>query len=283
MSNKVELLAGHWTLAGDTFPNGPTEVSSLPFRNRVEAAGSAGYTGLGIVHQDLVAVRDKIGFPEMRRICGDNGIVHFEVEFLADWFGEGEKRAASDRVRKDLLEAAVELKARDIKIGGKFDEERCDIPRYAEAFASLCEDAEKAGTTIAIEVLPFTNIRDLKVSDAIISRAGHENGGLCIDIWHMARGGIPYEEVAKLPKSYVKSVELNDASSEIVGTLWNDTLHHRLLPGEGSFRAADFVKAIQATGFDSFWSVEILSKDHRMLPLKEQAKRSFDSAMALFP
>ena len=104
----------------------------------------------------------------------------------------------------------------------------------------------------------------------------------CIDIWHMARGGIPYEEVAMLPKSYVKSVELNDASSEIVGSLWNDTLHHRLLPGEGTFKAADFVKAIEATGFDSFWSVEILSKDHRMLPLKEQAKRSFDSAMALF-
>ncbi|HSV01229.1 MAG TPA: TIM barrel protein [Roseiarcus sp.] len=282
MSNKIELLAGHWTLAGDTYPNGPTEVSSLPFRDRVEAAAAAGYTGLGIVHQDLVAVRDTLGFPEMRRICGDNGIVHFEVEFLADWFDEGEKRAQSDRVRKDLLEAAAELKARDIKVGGKFDEERCDVPRYAEAFASLCEDAEKAGTTIAIEVLPFTNIRDLKVSDAIISKAGHESGGLCIDIWHMARGAIPYEEVAKLPTRYVKSVELDDGSPEIVGTLWNDTLHHRLLPGEGAFRPADFVKAIQATGFDSFWSVEILSKDHRALPLKEQAKRSFDSAMALF-
>jgi sugar phosphate isomerase/epimerase len=222
MRNKVKLLAGHWTLAGDTYPNGPTEVSSLPFRDRVEAAAWAGYTGLGIVHQDLVAVRDKIGFARMRRICGDHGIVHFEVEFLIDWFETGEKRAASDRVRKDLLEAAAELKARDIKIGGKFDEERCDIPRYAEAFASLCEDAEKVGSTIAIEVLPFTNIRDLKVSDAIIRQAGHESGGLCIDIWHMARGGIPYEEVATLPKSYVKSVELNDASSEVVGTLWKE-------------------------------------------------------------
>jgi sugar phosphate isomerase/epimerase len=89
MKNKVKLLAGHWTLAGDTYPNGPTEVSSLPFRDRVEAAAWAGYTGLGIVHQDLVAVRDKIGFAGMRRICGDNGIVHFEVEFLVDWFETG--------------------------------------------------------------------------------------------------------------------------------------------------------------------------------------------------
>ena len=41
MRDKVELLAGHWTLAGDTYPNGPTEVSSLPFRDRVEAAAWA--------------------------------------------------------------------------------------------------------------------------------------------------------------------------------------------------------------------------------------------------
>ena len=218
----------------------------------------------------------------MKTIFADHGIVHFEVEFLVDWFERGEKKAASDRVRNDLVEAAAELKARDIKIGGKFDADSCDISLYADAFASVCEDAKKVGSTVAIEVLPFTNIGNLKVANEIVRRAGHDNGGLCIDIWHMARGGIPYEEVAMLPKSYVKSVELNDAASDIVGDLWNDTLHHRLLPGEGAFKADDFVKAIKSTGFDGFWSVEILSRQHRMLPLKEQAKRSFDAAMALF-
>jgi hypothetical protein len=39
--------------------------------SRVEAAGSAGYIGIGIAHQDLVAARDKIGFREMRQ--GDPG------------------------------------------------------------------------------------------------------------------------------------------------------------------------------------------------------------------
>jgi hypothetical protein len=64
MRDKVELLAAIGRLAGDTYPNGPTESQLLRFRDRVEAAAWAGYTGLGIVHQDLVAVRDKIGYAE---------------------------------------------------------------------------------------------------------------------------------------------------------------------------------------------------------------------------
>ena len=42
----------------------------------------------------------------MKRLFGDHGIVHIELEFLGDWFEAGEKKIASDRIRKDLLEAA---------------------------------------------------------------------------------------------------------------------------------------------------------------------------------
>ena len=90
MRDKVELLAGHWTLAGDTYPNGPTEVSSLPFRDRVEAAAGAGYTGLGIVHQDLVAVRDKIGYAEMRKFAATTASSILKSSFLLTGSRPGE-------------------------------------------------------------------------------------------------------------------------------------------------------------------------------------------------
>ena len=45
----------------------------------------------------------------MKRLFDDHGIAHIEVEFLGDWFETGEKKRASDRIRKDLLEAAHEL------------------------------------------------------------------------------------------------------------------------------------------------------------------------------
>ena len=46
---QIELLASYWTIAGDRYPGGPTEVSPFSLRERCEAASAAGYTGLGLV------------------------------------------------------------------------------------------------------------------------------------------------------------------------------------------------------------------------------------------
>jgi sugar phosphate isomerase/epimerase len=282
MGKTIELLAGHWTLAGECYPMGPTEVSPFSLRERAEAASVAGYTGMGLVHDDLMASVARMGLAGIKQVLTDNGIAHIELEFIGDWFETGEKKAASDRVKGHLLEAAATLGARDIKIAPQMWTDVIDIPRFAAAFARVCEDAKAIGTNIAMEMLPMTNVRTLKVATEIVRQARQDNGGLCIDIWHVVRGGQSFDDVRKLPVSYLKSVELNDANAEMVGSQWNDTLHHRVLCGEGVFDVRGFIKAIQATGFTGVYGVEILSQTHRKLPLREQAKRSFDSTMAHF-
>ena len=279
MSKKPELLAGYWTIAGDREPMGPTEVSEYSLRERVEAASAAGYTGLGLVIQDIAYNREKIGLKGMKRLFDDNGIKHVEVEFLGDWFETGEKRRESDRIRHELTEAAAELGARDIKGSGQMYGETIDIELYAREFAQWCDEAKAVGADVAIEVLPFTNIRDLKTSKKILDLAGRDNGGLCIDIWHMARGNIPYSEVAEFPLKYIKSVELNDAMPKVKESMWLDTIRERVYPGEGCFDVPAFIRAIKATGWDDFWSVEVLSKKYRVTSLKDQAKRSFDTTI----
>ena len=42
------------------------------------------------------------------------------------------------------------------------------------------------------------------------------------------------------------------------------------------------IDAIRKTGFDGFYSVEVISKRHRVLPLEEAARRSFETTMAQF-
>ncbi len=279
---KIELLASYWTLAGNCYAMGPSEVATIPLRERVEAAAWAGYTGMGFAHQDLIATRGKIGYAAMKRLLNDHGIVHVEVEFLGGWFTRGDQKKASDLIRRDLIEAAHELGARNIKAAGEMWTEACDVPRYAEAFAEACAEAAKIGTAMAIEILPMTNIRSLETASAIVEQAGHENGGLCIDIWHFVRGGIAIEKIGTLPTHYIKSVEIDDASAEIHGSLWDDTLFHRLYPGEGSFDCPAFIKSVEAAGFDGVYGVEVINETYRKLPVRVQAKRSFDSTMAQF-
>ena len=282
MPRKIELLAGYWTIAGDCYAMGPSEVSPFPLKERVEAASAAGYTGLGLVHQDLVFNAKAMGYPVMKRLFDDHGIAHIEVEFLGDWFESGAKRETSDRIRKDLLEAAHALSARDIKCAGEMWTEQCDISRMGDAFASVCEDAQKVGATIAMEILPMSNVRTLETAKAIVERAGQPNGGLCLDIWHFMRGGIDFAKIKGLPTTMINSVELDDAAAEPKGSLWEDTLFHRLYPGEGSFDCPAFIEAVEQAGFRGVYGVEVINQAYRMLPLREQAERSFKGAMAQF-
>ena len=66
--------------------------------------------------------------------------------------------------------------------------------------------------------MPFSNVRTLNTALALVEGANQPNGGLLLDIWHVGRSAIPYGEVAKVPKQYVVSVELDDADAEVVGT-----------------------------------------------------------------
>ncbi len=287
MTRNIELIASYWTLAGDVYPLGPNEISPFPFEKRVEVAAKAGYRGLGLLHADLMAVSNRLGLKEMRRILDANGIHHVELEFLSGWYAEGQARAESDNVRKDLLEAAEALRARCIKIGpgldeSKLDDAALDMPRMVESFAALSREAAKYGTSIALEIMPFSNIRTVSTALELVSTDPQPNGGLYIDIWHIARGGIDYSEVAKIPQQFIKAVELDDADRDVVGTLFEDTRHNRRLCDEGVLDTPAFLRAIDETAYRGPYAVEIISREHRRLSLEEEAKRSFETTKAQF-
>ncbi|SOC56504.1 Sugar phosphate isomerase/epimerase [Chromohalobacter canadensis] len=279
-----ELLAAYFTISGDVYPFGSNEVSPFLFEHRVEAAARAGYKGIGLVHPDLMATKDRLGYAEMNRIMAANGIKHIEFEFLAGWYKSGAERRASDVMRSELFEAAEALNARAVKVAPGLDETeaQADVPRMVDCFGELAIEAAQYGTALTLEIMPFSNVRSIDMARRIVEGAGQANGGLLIDIWHLARSGINYSDIAQIDPRYIGGVELNDADRYPIQPLWLDTIHRRRLPGEGALDVQAFVKAVQATGFKGPWGVEILSESHRRMPLDEMAHRSFDTSAAQF-
>ena len=227
----------------------------------------------------------------MKRILAANGIKYVELEFLVDWHRDGERRKKSDELRARLLAIAETFGARNIKVGPGLgqdvhhprpEELVPDIPRMQEAFAGFCRDAAKHGTAIVLEIMPFGNVRTIEAGRAIVEGANQPNGGLLIDIWHMARGGIDYDEITAIPQRFIGSIELDDADEKVVGSLWEDTIHHRRLPGEGSLHPQSFIRNVQKAGYRGPWGVEILSASFRKLPLAEMAQKSFEATMKQF-
>ncbi|MFI6273979.1 sugar phosphate isomerase/epimerase family protein [Streptomyces sp. NPDC050988] len=276
-----DLLATCWTTTGNAAPGWPDSRSPLTLRERVEAASSAGFKGFGLLYADLVEAERAYGLSGIRSLFEDNGLVHIELELLTDWWADGAPRAASDAVRLDLLRAAEALGARHLKIGPDVEDRPWELDVWAEEFATLAAQADGVGARLGIEFLPWTNLKTVHDGLRLVEAAGHPAGGLIIDVWHTERAHTPPAELADVPASRIVGVELNDADSEVIGTLFEDTVRRRRLCGEGSFDLTGIISALRTAGWTGPWGVEILSDAHRALPVREAAEAAYRTAAAV--
>ncbi|HTU65428.1 MAG TPA: sugar phosphate isomerase/epimerase [Steroidobacteraceae bacterium] len=278
-----ELLASYWTICGAAEPHSDHEFSPFSLRDRAASAARAGFKGLGLWHADVAWLRERHSLHEMRGILQDHWIVHLELEFLTDWFVDGEKRRASDVTRRLLLESAAALGARHIKVGDFF---KTPVPmaRLVEEFAKLCREAREHGTRIVFEFMPFSRIESLDDARALVTGAAQPNGGICVDLWHVVKLGIPYAQMAAFPKEYLLSIELNDGWLQAPPgmDLVTETTCHRAFCGEGQFDVRGFVATMRAAGYDGPWGIEVLNQAARGWALDELTSRAFRTTNAMF-
>jgi sugar phosphate isomerase/epimerase len=273
------LVAACWTSAGDSAALRGDGTSPIDIRTRIEAVAGTGWTGMGIVHADLLRARDRIGLRGLGQLLADNGLQTLELEFIRDWWTTGTRRAASDRVRHDLLEAAVELNARTIKAGAKNGGDPVDRDRFLSEFDRLATEARDAGTRIALESTASSDVLPtVREAIDVVQAVGNPQGGLCVDVWHTARSGTGHSELAgMLPPEKVFAAELSDGAAEAPASTWDDETNHRRLPGDGAFDVAGFVVALHELGYRGHWGVEIMSEEHRGLPVRTALERAYTS------
>jgi len=277
-----DLIATCWTSAGNAGPLIGDEVSTFPLRERIETAARLGWEGFGIVHADLLRAKETTGLGEVRRMLDDSGMRHVEVEFLGDWWTTGERRQRADRQRAELFEAAAVLGAATIKAGTEIDGEITDLPAFLDAFDQVASEAGAVGTRIALEPLPMSAVRTLEAGIEIVETVANPHGGLAVDVWHVHRGGTSYANMRRLlPLGRIFQVELDDARPDLVGSLWDDTINERLLPGAGIFDVPAFVRTLVEIGWNGPWGVEIISSAHRALPLEQALADARHAALAM--
>lgn len=258
-----QLMNLYWSSCG-LYP-GDGEISPFDFEARVASAAKAGFAGFSFWHTDLDALLAKRPLSEIKRILDDHGLSTFEVEFIEDWFVDGDRKAASDKRKWHLLEASEVLGAHHIKVGD-FKNTPVEMPRLIDSFAALCADGAKHGQTIGFEFMASAMIHELDDCLAMVEGAAAPNGGLIVDIAHTNALGITNEQVTAIPGRYMVSVELGDN-------------HRRTTPGydpgarrfcgEGELDVRGFIAAARATGYAGPWAIEVFNRNHRDWPLEK--------------
>lgn len=280
-----QFIASYWTLAGDAHPAYPDRhASPHSLEERVACAARAGYRGIGLYYPDLAKIRESCGWKSYRAIGAylrENGLDAIELEIVPDWFANGDKAKAAEPARRMLLEAAEEMEAAHLKVLGDVFFEHSP-QQMMDGFGRLCEEAHACGTRVALELTPLTNLSTLEQGMDLVKGASAGNGGLLLDIWHMERGGVSFDSIAALPKGMVIAAELDDAAKDIEGSLLEDTMNNRRLPGEGAFDCRGFIDALARAGFEGPYGIEIVAEKHRRRPFAEGAKAAIDAARSQF-
>jgi sugar phosphate isomerase/epimerase len=215
-------------------------------------------------------------------ILRHHGLRHIEVEFLLNWFADGEA-AEQARRDEDLLYHMVEtFEARVMYLGGDMTPGNpMPFDQLVERFAKVCGRAAEHGVTLGVEPCAWSNVGTLDEGLALVEGVGASNVGVVLDVWHLYRRGLDFTRLRGLDPAKIAAVQLGDAAEAVQGSLAEDSLDHRLLPGEGAACAAEFVAAVNASGYTGPMSVEVLSQRQRARPADDAARASVEAARSV--
>ncbi|PRX38075.1 4-hydroxyphenylpyruvate dioxygenase [Meinhardsimonia xiamenensis] len=233
------------------------------FREKLEAIARVGFQGIEIFEQDFIAEE---GSPrEIGRMIRDHGLEIALFQPFRDFEGlTGElRRRAFDRARAKF-DTMAELGASRILVCSSVHPEALGgIDRAAEDFRELGEIAREYGITVGYEALAWgRHVNDHRDAWEIVRRADHPNVGLILDSFHTLARRIDPDTIRRIPADRIVFVQLADAPLIEMDLLYWSR-HFRCMPGEGDLPVTDFMRAVAATGYDDWVSLEIFNDQFR--------------------
>jgi sugar phosphate isomerase/epimerase len=260
-------------------------LAAAPLEARIPAAAAAGFTGVSLFLDDVARFRSGGGSDaDLRGLLEDHGLAVAELDPLMSWVpGAGLAGGASPEGEGFFRHGEAEFFAAADALGARsvnavvFAARPVPEDALVEAFARLCDRAAEHGLLVHLEFLPFCQVRDADSALAIVEAAGRENGGITFDVWHHFRGGGKPDAAYRVAPR-VLSVQLDDAPAQAEPDPTQETLHRRLLPGEGAAGVVELIRALDRGGCRAPLGVEVFSDELAKLPPAEAARRAGEAA-----
>jgi len=239
-----------------------------PLAERAAAAAQAGFNGIAL-RADRWAETLRCGGSgrRIRALLDDHGLRVSEIEPLR-------------LLRDDLLEAVVEmvqtLGAPRVQVTPPIDGTAVDLAAAAKWLQKAAE--RLPDTLLAIEFLPPTDVPDAAIALRLIDQAGGaSNLGLCVDSWHVFRGG-GLASLAGLDATRVHAIQINDGPLRAtVPDYIEDCIRFRVPCGQGAFDLAGFMHLLPPT---TAINVEVINEELDRLPFTQLAQLLYDSTVA---
>jgi sugar phosphate isomerase/epimerase len=246
-------------------------VLELPHVEQISVAAQAGYTDVGL---RLVPVAGQpynhpFDVAEVEKRLADTGVGVLDVEVF--------RLTPETKIQEfeAAMAAAARLRATELLVHGADPDEA----RLTETFGRLCDLAARYGLAANLEPMPWVDVSNIAKAMRILGGAGRENGGVLVDAIHFFRAGDTPSALAKLPRKFLRYMQLCDARPERPADMQEiirQARSDRLFPGEGGLDLRGLMAALPA---GIALSLEIpVAKE--MKPL-ERARRALAATKAI--
>lgn len=233
------------------------------FEEKLAAIARAGFDGIEIFENDFLAFDRSPA--EVGRMVRDHGLEVTLFQPFRDFEGMPEpfRSRNFDRAERkfDLMaELGTDLmlicsNTSPVSLGG--------IDRAAADFRELGERAAKRNLRVGYEALAWgRHIHDHRDAWEIVRRADHPSIGLILDSFHTLARKIDVNSIRSIPGDRIFIVQLADAPLIDMDLLYWSR-HFRNMPGEGDLAVTEFMRAVAATGYDGYLSLEIFNDQFR--------------------
>ncbi|KQT61236.1 MULTISPECIES: bifunctional sugar phosphate isomerase/epimerase/4-hydroxyphenylpyruvate dioxygenase family protein [unclassified Aureimonas] len=231
--------------------------------DKLSATAAAGFNAVEIFENDFLAF--DLGAREVGQMVRDAGLEISLFQPFRDFEGlpEPQRAKAFDRARRKF-ETMNELGTDLILICSSVSPlAQGGIDRAADDLRELGEIAKEARVRVGYEALAWGRyVNDHRDAWEIVRRADHPHVGLILDSFHTLSRGIDPGSIRSIPKDKIFIVQMADAPKLDLDLLsWSR--HYRNMPGQGDLPVAEFMAAVEATGYDGYYSLEIFNDQFR--------------------
>ena len=143
----------------------------------------------------------------------------------------------------------------------------------AQSVVKVLDIGAEKNIKFQLEPVAWSPIHSLSQSLEFIEETKRDNLKMVIDFWHLWYGKeTTLEEVAALDKDMICNIHFCDGKRNPEGTVCDEEELRGYLAGDGDIDVKAWVEAVKKTGYDGYWSYELISKKHWEIDTKEIAE-----------
>jgi sugar phosphate isomerase/epimerase len=239
---------------------------NLSFEEEIDIAAKAGYQGIEPWEVRVRQFVEKGGkLADARKRINDHGLT---VEGLVTFFpwaiDDDSKRAAGIEHMKRDMDLARQIGSGTVAAtaAGITNVRVDDFRAIGNRYRTILEIGDEMGIHPILEVWgAVQTLNSLSDAVAVAAWSGHPKARLLLDVYHLYRGGSPFEGLALLNGRAIAMFHMNDYPSEPPREKAEDK--HRIYCGDGIAPLPMILKTLRDIGYEGALSFEVFNPTYR--------------------